>query len=155
MNHGTHKSPPIHAMAYRGRRSAYCYNVKLGLSSFHIAINEFTFLIHEPLLMDVDWTDDCISVSSTYYFVAYGGHLHLVSLKELKVDKMHECDILKYNLLDGTWKMMDSYEGGALFLGKPSFGVLAEEQTTLITDRVYNFHHRHPRPSFFSTSRQE
>ena len=72
-----------------GRRSVYCYRVKLGLSSFDIATNKFTFLIHEPLLMDVGWTDDCGFVSSTYYFVAYGGHLHLVSLKELEADKMH------------------------------------------------------------------
>ena len=87
-------------------------------------------------------------MSSTYYFVAYGGHLHLVSLKELKADKMHECNILKYNWLDGDWKMMNSLEGGILFLGKPSFGVLAGEQTILIADKVYYFSSQTSMPKF-------
>ena len=85
-------------------------------------------------------------MSSTYYFVASGGLLHLVSLKELEADDA--CNILKYNWLDGAWKRMDNLEGGTLFLGKPFFGVLAGEQTTLIVDSVYYFSSQTSMPKF-------
>ena len=50
-------------------------------------------------------TDNCSFVSSTYYFVAYGGHLHQIYLKEL----------------DRAWKMMDSFDGGDYFLASLPF----------------------------------
>ena len=43
---------------------------------------------------------------------------------------------------------MDNLEGGTLFLGKPSFGVLFGEQTTLIADRVYYFSSQTSMPKF-------
>ena len=43
---------------------------------------------------------------------------------------------------------MDNLEGGTLFLGKPSFGVLVREQTLLIADRVYYFSSQTSMPKF-------
>ena len=85
---------------------------------------------------------------STYYFVAYGGHLHQIYLKELEANKMHECNILKSDWLDGAWKRMDSFEGGALFLGKPSFGVSAGKQTIMVANRVFYFSSQISTPKF-------
>ena len=66
-------------------------------------------------------TDNCSFVSSTYYFVAYGGHLHQIYLKELEADKMLECNILKFDWLDRAWKMIDSFDGGDYFLASLPF----------------------------------
>ena len=93
-------------------------------------------------------TNDYSFMLSTYYFVAYGGHLHQIYLKKLKADKMPECYILKYDWLDGAWKRMDSFEGRALFLGKPSFGVSAGEQTIMVANRVFYFSSQISTPKF-------
>ena len=82
-----------------------------------------------------------------YYFVAYGGHVHVVYLIEKKVvDRVPECDIFRFDWMESDWKKMESLEGGAIFLGNPvlgvpSFGVssaaIRGEETKMIANRVY------------------
>ena len=45
---------------------------------------------------------------------------------------------------------MESLEGGVIFIGNPSFGVLAGEHTKMVANRVYYFssHTYIPTPSF-------
>ena len=57
-----------------------CYNVNKGLSSFHIATQEWKLLSNESPSNNY-W--DFIEMK--FYFVAYGGHLHLVNIKEKKM----------------------------------------------------------------------
>ena len=74
------------------------------------------------------------------YFLAYGGHLCLVELRELEFNvDMPECNIYRFDSLDRVWKKMESLEGGAIFLGKFSFGISAGEQTKMVANRVYYF----------------
>ncbi|KAJ9695934.1 hypothetical protein PVL29_011075 [Vitis rotundifolia] len=138
--------PPAHAMAYMAG-SVYCYNVGGGLSSFHIATQEWRLLSNESPLID-DGINASDFVIGTWYFVAYGGHLHLVSLTELEADMVPECKILKYDWLDGAWRKMKSLEGGVIFVGKPSFGVSAGEQTKMVANRVYYSSSHTSKPNF-------
>ncbi|RVX23638.1 hypothetical protein CK203_000119 [Vitis vinifera] len=50
--------------------------------------------------------------AGTWYFVAYGGHLHVVPLMELEVDMVRECKIFKTANKDGC-------KQGVLFVGVP------------------------------------
>ncbi|KAJ9697311.1 hypothetical protein PVL29_009211 [Vitis rotundifolia] len=100
------------------------------LSSFHIATQEWRLLSNEPPLIN-EWN----FTKETRYFVAH------------EVDRAPGCNIFRYDWLDGAWKKMESLEGGALFLGKPSFGV-SREQTKMVANRVYYFSSHTSKPSF-------
>ena len=41
--------------------------------------------------------------------------------------------------MDKAWKILKSLEGGAIFLGRFSFGVPTREQTKMVANRVYYF----------------
>ncbi|KAJ9682104.1 hypothetical protein PVL29_018139 [Vitis rotundifolia] len=83
-----------------------------------------------------DWS----YVGGMLYFLAYGGHLCLVELRELEFNvDMPECNIYRFDWFDRVWKKMESLEGGAIFLGKFSFGISAGEQTKMVANRVYYF----------------
>ena len=128
----------IDNMAYM-EGSVYCYNGKQGLSSFHIATEEWRLLSNQNtliMLTDFDHMD----------FVAYDGHLHLVYL--MKSVGMPLCNILRYDWSDGAWKKMQTLEGGAIFFGKPSFGIPASKQTKMVANRVYYFSSRGFSPKF-------
>ncbi|RVW97322.1 hypothetical protein CK203_025936 [Vitis vinifera] len=91
---------------------------------------------------------DCVFVAPTFYFVAYSGHLHLVYLGRSRVDKVPLCNIFRYNWMDGAWKKMESLDDGAMFLGKPSFGISAGEQTKMVANRVNYFCSHTSSPKF-------
>ena len=146
----THDDFPVHAMAYMGG-ILYCYNSIEGLSSFHVATQEWRLLSSKPTLIDgriITITAQNF-IQGSWYFIAYGGHLHLVYLSTEKLEAP-ECNIFKYDWLDGSWRKMESLEGGVIFIGKPSFGVPAGKHTKMVANRVYYFcsHTYIPTPYF-------
>ena len=143
--HNAHPHPyffTLHAMAYM-EGSVYCYNMNKGLSSFHIATQEWKLLSNESPSNNY-W--DFFEMK--FYFVAYSGHLHLVYLGRSRVDKVPLCNIFRYNWMDGAWKKMESLDDGAMFLGKPSFGISAGEQTKMVANRVNYFCSHTSSPKF-------
>ena len=143
--HNAHPHPyffTLHAMAYM-KGSVYCYNMNKGLSSFHIATQEWKLLSNESPSNNY-W--DFFEMK--FYFVAYSGHLHLEYLGRSRVDKVPLCNIFRYNWMDGAWKKMESLDDGAMFLGKPSFGISAGEQTKMVANRVNYFCSHTSSPKF-------
>lgn len=59
-----------------------------------------------------------------------------------------------YDWLDGAWKKMESPEGGALFLGKPSLGVSGGEQQKWLQTGCAISLPTPPDPASSSTGRQ-
>ena len=130
-------------MAYMDRRF-YFYSGEGTLVCFDIVRKMWNMLLSKQLSL---WSIEMNLEQWAYYFVAYGGHVHVVYLIEKKVvDRVPECDIFRFDWMECDWKKMESLEGGAIFLGNPvfgvpSFGVSAEvvgkEETKMIANRVY------------------
>ena len=126
---------PNYRMVYM-EGTFYCYSEEGALSSFNVATQEWSLLTECNSKNCWDWS----YVGGMLYFLAYGGHLCLVELRELEFNvDMPECNIYRFDSLDRVWKKMESLEGGAIFLGKFSFGISAGEQTKMVANRVYYF----------------
>ena len=134
-----HVDDHVNAMAY-AEGTVYCYHQSGGLSSFHIATQKWKLLCNKrPSIKYMDHND--------MDFIAYDGHLHLVYLKR-RSSGASLCSIFKYDWSDKAWKKMKSLEGGAIFFGKPSFGIPAGKQTKMVANRVYYFPFHGSSPKF-------
>ena len=127
-------------MAYMDRHF-YFYSGEGTLVCFDIVCKTWNMLVSKQLSL---WSIEMNLEQWAYYFVAYGGHLHVVYLIEKKV--VPECDIFRFDRMNCHWKRMKSLKGGAIFLGNPvlgvpSFGVslaaIRGEETKMIANRVY------------------
>ena len=127
-------------MAYMDRHF-YFYSGEGTLVCFDIVCKTWNMLVSKQLSL---WSIEMNLEQWAYYFVAYGGHLHVVYLIEKKV--IPECDIFRFDRMKRHWKRMKSLKGGAIFLGNPvlgvpSFGVssaaIRGEETKMIANRVY------------------
>ena len=132
-----------HGMTYL-EGSFYCYNALEELSFFHIATQEWKLLSNElPLINEWNFTKE------TRYFVAYDGHLHLVYLTELKVDRAPGCNICSYIWLVGWSLEKDGKPGGWSIISWEAFAWgFRRRATKMVANRVCYFSSHTSRPSF-------